>query len=190
MMLEVESVFETSRLVACEWSEEFAKQAFEIYGDQEVTKYIQGAYVDSVETMKSRICEIIARNQNYPAGMGSFPIFLKSTGTMVGTALIKPLPLVGGELSEEIEIGWHLARRQWGRGYATEYGKRLIEIGFDDFGLDQLHAVVDSPNEKSCKVAARLGMKHLGTSNEFYEGQPVEHFVMTREMYEAMNHAE
>ena len=185
MMLDVKTVFETSRLMACEWNSEFAPAAFEIYSDTKVTEFISGTFVESTRQMKERIESIIQRNRDYPEGMGSFPIFLKSTGTMVGTALIKPLPLVSGQLADEIEIGWHLARRQWGRGYATEYGQKLIEVGFNDFGLDELHAVVDPPNVKSIKVAERLGMKHLGQSTKYYEGNPVEHFLMTREMFES-----
>lgn len=182
-MLEVKSVFETSRLIAYQWSPEFAKAAFEIYGDPEVTRFIQGAAVDSVERMKDRISEMIEKYESYPDGMGSFPVCLKSTGTMVGTALLKPLPDNSGNLCQEIEIGWHLARRQWGRGYATEYGNKLLEIGFEEFDLKELHAVIDPPNEKSSKVAVRLGMKHLGVTDAYYDGKPLDHFVMSRAQF-------
>lgn len=182
-MLDVKTVFETSRLVAYEWSPDFAEPAFEIYGDPEVTRFIQGAGVESVEMMRERIGCILEKYQSYAQGMGSFPVFLKSTGTMVGTALIKPLPINDHQLSQDIEIGWHLARRQWGRGYATEFSKKLIELGFERLGLDELHAVVDPPNEKSKKVAVRLGMKYQGITHDYYDGKPLDHYLLTAKKY-------
>jgi len=92
--------------------------------------------------------------------------------------------LTSGELSSDIEIGWHLNKRQWGRGYATEYGKKLIELGFETFNLEQVHALVDLKNDKSKKVAIRLGMDHIGQTTDYYEGTPIDHFLLTRENYE------
>lgn len=182
----IETVFETTRLVGGKWNRHFAEQAFEIYGDAEVTKYINRITVESVPAMREKIDEIIARDELFAnEKMGSFPVFLKSTGSLIGTALIKPLPRTDGSFSELIEIGWHLARRQWGRGYATEYGKKLIEIGFQDLDLDELHAVVETPNENSKKVALRLGMKHVGLTTDFYEGHPIDHYVIRRNEFEA-----
>ena len=53
-----------------------------------------------------------------PDGYGSWPLFERESGALVGAVLLKPLPE-----AEEIEVGWHLARAAWGNGYATESGK-------------------------------------------------------------------
>lgn len=177
-------VFETTRLIAKQWSLEFAEEALEMYGDPDVTRYIGGVTLKSIDEMKVRIEEYFARIEKFPDGMGISPVFLKSTGSLVGTALLKPMPLISGELSGDIEIGWHLNKRQWGRGYATEYGRKLIELGFETFNLDRVHAVVDLNNDKSKKVAIRLGMEHIGQTSDYYEGDSIDHFVMTRERYD------
>ncbi|MEC9091496.1 MAG: GNAT family N-acetyltransferase [Planctomycetota bacterium] len=174
------SVFETTRLIGRCWNPDHAKAALEIYSDPEVTQYIPSMHSNDVEEMRQTINEIIERDRSLPQGMGSFPVFLKTTGTMIGTALIKPLPDANGELTDQVEIGWHLARRQWGRGYATEYGKKLIEIGFCEFHRDELHALVDPPNEKSKKVALRLGMERIGQTTQYYLGQLADHFVIRK----------
>ena len=36
---------------------------------------------------------------------------------------------------DDIEIGWHLARRHWGRGLATEAGRALLHRGFVELAL-------------------------------------------------------
>lgn len=177
-------VFETTRLIARQWSWDFAEEALEIYGDPDVTRYIGGVTLNSIDEMKVRIEEYLERIKNFPDGMGISPVFLKSTGSLIGTAILKPIPLTSGELSKDIEIGWHLNKRQWGRGYATEYGKKLIELGFETFNLGQVHAVVDLENDKSKKVAIRLGMDHIGQTSDYYEGNPIDHFVLTRQNYD------
>lgn len=179
-MQNFDSVFETTRLVAARWSPDFAEQALAIYGDLEVTKYIPGMEISDIEQMREKIHDIIMRDEKMPVGMGSFPVFLKTTGTMVGTALIRPLPDARGCSTDQVEIGWHLARRQWGRGYATEYGERLIQIGFLELNLPELHAFVDTPNEKSRKVASRLGMELVGQRTRFYDGERVDHFLVRK----------
>ncbi|MEE2640467.1 MAG: GNAT family N-acetyltransferase [Planctomycetota bacterium] len=180
MIYNVTPEFETTRLVASQWKVDFAEPAFEIYSDTEVTRFIGGMAVRDVDQMRSRIGEIIERNRSFPPGLGSYPMFLKSTGSLVGTALIKPLPDPTGKLTRDVEIGWHLSRRQWGRGYATEWGKKLMQIAFEELELPEVHAVIDPPNEKSKKVAERLGMEHLGQTTAYYHGEPIEHYRMRR----------
>ena len=55
------------------------------------------------------------------------------------------------------EIGWTLARDSWGKGYATEGGRRALDYAFKD--LDQPHVIslIHPDNTPSIKVAKRLG---------------------------------
>ena len=176
-------IFETTRLIGRTWATELAADALEIYGDPDVTRFIGGQTIPNVEEMVVKINEIIKKYRSLPQGMGSFAVHLKTTGSLVGTAMIKPMPNPNGEFTTDIEVGWHLGKRQCGKGYATEWGQKLIEIGFNQFKLDQIHAVVDPGNEKSKKVAVRLGMRHLGLTREYYEGKPIDHYMMTRDEY-------
>ncbi|WP_434743234.1 GNAT family N-acetyltransferase [Micromonospora sp. SH-82] len=46
----------------------------------------------------------------------------------MGTALVHPLP--GRDttrLTDDIEVGWHLHPDSWGRGYATEAARVLVD---------------------------------------------------------------
>ena len=37
-----------------------------------------------------------------------------------------------------VEIGWRLARPQWGNGYATEAARAALNLGFAEFGLSEI----------------------------------------------------
>ena len=69
-------VFETTRLIARQWSLDFAEESLEIYGDPDVTRYIGGVTLKSIDEMKSRIEEYVERIEKFPDGMGISPVFL------------------------------------------------------------------------------------------------------------------
>ena len=46
----------------------------------------------------------------------------------------------------------------WGKGYATEVAKKLISVGFKEFGLHKVEAGVAMGNERSVHVLEKTGM--------------------------------
>jgi RimJ/RimL family protein N-acetyltransferase len=179
------AVFETERLVARAWSLDDAEDAWDLYRRPEVVRYIGGKTQDTVEAAREHLRFLIERNAGWPAGYGSFPLFLRDGGRMVGTAIVKRLPDARDRPSEDTEIGWHLHPDVWGRGLATEIGRRLLRHGFETLGLDEIHAVVEPPNTASSAVALRLGMAHVGRTTAYYGGIEVEHYVLRREAWAA-----
>lgn len=61
------------------------------------------------------------------------------------------------------ELGYVLARDQWGRGYAIEVARRLIVFGFDDLGLHRITATCHPDNFASARVLEKAGMGFEGT---------------------------
>jgi ribosomal-protein-alanine N-acetyltransferase len=57
-----------------------------------------------------------------------------------------------------VEVAWRLARRYWGRGYATEAAQAAIEDGFRRVGLTFIVAMTTLGNGASMRVMQRLGM--------------------------------
>jgi RimJ/RimL family protein N-acetyltransferase len=91
------------------------------------------------------------------------------------------------------EAGWRLARRHWGRGYATEGAAALLGHGFDSVGLDEVWAETMAVNEPSRRVMSRLGMRQLRTDHRTWsepvpgaeQGEVV--YRVTREEWAALN---
>ena len=75
---------------------------------------------------------------------------------------MRPLLDTQGNETNEIEIGWHLARAQWGKGLASEGANELVRIGFEVDGVQELWAVTETGNLRSQAVACRIGMEHVG----------------------------
>jgi len=177
--------FETERLIVRPWTVDDAEAAFRMYSDVEVMRYLgrDGAaqVVQSLDEQRERLAKQIERYATIPElkGWVAGAMELKSTGEIVGTSLLKPLPDGNEVITGDIEVGWHLAKAHWGHGYATESGAGAIRYGFEEKGLDLIHAVVYTENLASRRVMDRLGMKHQGQTDRYY-GITVEHYTIER----------
>lgn len=61
-----------------------------------------------------------------------------------------------------LEFGYWIARAHWGRGYATEAGKAVVEIARQGLRLDRLEAGHFIDNPASGRVLAKLGFRPTG----------------------------
>ena len=167
----------TDRLYLSNWSFADAEAAFAIYGDPIAMRFMHPNYpVVDVAAMRTRLGEIIERNKSFADGFGSWPIFRRDNDMLIGAVLLKPLPD-----STQIEVGWHLARSEWGNGYATEAGRAALQHGFHALALKTIFAVVDPENTASMAVCRRLGMTHLGQTDQFYD-RSLEYFSIGQAM--------
>lgn len=60
------------------------------------------------------------------------------------------------------EVGYQLARRAWGKGYATETVRAVLVFGFGTLKLHRIWARVNPPNEASWRLLEKVGMKREG----------------------------
>ena len=61
------------------------------------------------------------------------------------------------------EIGYRLLRAAWGKGYATEGVRALIEAAFDTMGYDRIRAETMAVNQASRRVLEKAGFRHVQT---------------------------
>ena len=85
-------------------------------------------------------------------GYGVWLIHEESRSGLVGTAGLRPLEDIG------LEIFYSLAPGSWGRGYATEAARAVVEHALGPLRLPEVLAEVDEGNAASVAVVKRLGM--------------------------------
>lgn len=83
-----------------------------------------------------------------------FDVFRNSDGAIVGFCNIFPHYR---EAFQYARIGYAIHNVYWGKGYATECVKGLIEIGFGQLGLHRLEAHVNLDNPASKRVLEKAG---------------------------------
>jgi [ribosomal protein S5]-alanine N-acetyltransferase len=85
-------------------------------------------------------------------GYGLWLIHEKDDTDLVGTAGLRPLEDLG------LEIFYSLAPGSWGKGYATEAARAVLDHALGALGLPEVLAEVDEGNTASIAVIERLGM--------------------------------
>jgi RimJ/RimL family protein N-acetyltransferase len=147
-----------------------------MYSDSEVTHFLLGEPDADVATTTRRVSDAEQRSAQAP-GLGFWAIEERDSGRIAGAVILKPL----GD-TEEIEVGYHLARDSWGRGIATEAAQGALRHGFTAVGLDRIVAVVRPDNPRSLRVIAKLGMRHLGQRHHY--DSDLEYFALVRDEWQ------
>lgn len=64
------------------------------------------------------------------------------------------------------ELGYWIGKPYWGAGYATEAVRTLVAWGFDEAGLNRIHAGHFPENVRSAAVLRKVGLRYEGRSRE------------------------
>ena len=66
----------------------------------------------------------------------------------------------------EWEIGWHFLFEYWGKGFATEAAKAILQYAFAKFRINRIMACPNAANTKSVALCERIGMIKEGRVRE------------------------
>jgi RimJ/RimL family protein N-acetyltransferase len=144
-------VLRTQRLSLREFELEDADALATILSDPETMRY----YPMSFDL--AAVGDWIQRNRTRYAndGYGLWAMILNSTCELIGDCGLVRQTVDG---VDEIEIGYHVRRDLWGRGYATEAARACREYGFATFTADRLISLIRPENLPSRRVAEKNGM--------------------------------
>lgn len=138
-----------------------------------VTRFVPGPWNEPAaheRFLRERITE------PYGEGLGYWSILARDRpDDFLGWVLLIPRDAIG----PDIEIGWRLIRRAWGKGYATEAARPVVAHAFGTLCLPCIVADIHPRNTASMRVAEKIGLTCKGDGE--YDGIPCKHYVMTAE---------
>jgi RimJ/RimL family protein N-acetyltransferase len=82
-----------------------------------------------------------------------------------------------------VELGWRLAREQWGRGLAGEAAGAAIAFAFEELRLPGLVAYTAERNRRSRRLMERLGMGHDPAEDFEHPALPAGHPLAPHVLY-------
>ena len=148
---------ETDRLILRRPRPQDAGAFAAINADPEVTRFVSATGPLSRAQSDLTLRKIIEHWDDH--GFGLWFADLRATGELIGfIGLSHPLSLPA--LAAEVELGWRLGQPYWGNGYATEGAAEGVRWAFRERGLERLISIIDRDNERSLRVAAKLGFTH------------------------------
>lgn len=89
-------------------------------------------------------------------GHGLWAMVLKSSGELIGDCGLSRQTV---DEVDEIEIGYHVRRDLWGRGFAPEAAAGCRDYGFEKLQARRLIALIRPENLPSSRVAEKIGLR-------------------------------
>jgi [ribosomal protein S5]-alanine N-acetyltransferase len=144
-------ILETERLSLREFVPEDVDALALVLSDAETMRYYPAA-LD-----RAGVAAWIERNRRRYAefGYGLWAMVLKSSGEVIGDCGLTQQNVDG---TDEIEIGYHVRRDQWGQGYASEAARACQKYGFTRLGAERLISLIRPDNLASRRVAEKNGL--------------------------------
>ena len=148
---------ETERLTLRRFQASDAPAFFRnVCSDPQVNTFLTWKRHESLAETEALIAGFIRRYEN-PARY-CWAIVLKETGDLIGTIAA---PTVH-ELTEAVEVTYAIGSTWWGKGYAPEALKAVMDFLFDRVGANRIEAGHDVNNPNSGKVMEKAGMRKEG----------------------------
>ena len=154
-------IIETERLILREYTQNDFDGLKSIICDSETMKYYPKPYDERGVQRWIDWC-INSYKEN---GFGLWAIELKENGEFIGDCGIS-LQKIDGETLPE--VGYHINKNYWKRGYAKEASKAVIAWTFENTKYDCLYSYMNIENEPSYRTAEANGMKRI---KEYDDGE-------------------
>lgn len=146
-------ILQTERLILREFT---AGDWQAVFGYQNDPLYLRYYEHDSVTEQQAQafVYRFITWQGEQPRTRFQLAITLAETGELIGNVGVRR----EGPGEPLADMGFELSPAHWGRGYATEAARAMVEMAFGDWGLDRVHAHCIAENAGSARVLERVGL--------------------------------
>ena len=148
------TTLETERLTLRMWRGDDFEEYARICADEEVMRYLGGKSYSRLEAWRSMAYMV---GHWHLRGYGNWAGEEKEGGHFIGR-----MGFFNPEGWPGFEVGWTLGRESWGKGYASEGARRMLEYAFTEMGRDHVISLIHPENRASIKVAEKIGEKVEG----------------------------
>lgn len=145
---------ETSRLILREMTDDDFTALHAILSDPETMQHYPKPYDDAGVRRWINWC----RDSYAKHGFGLWAVILKESGEFIGDCGISMQPIHGEWLPE---IGYHIRKDHWRKGYASEAAAECIRYAFEQCGFPKVYSYMKHTNVASYSTAMKNGMSFV-----------------------------
>lgn len=153
---------ETERLIIKEFDLSMAKDVHENSLDDDNRRFVPDEVFETEEIARETIEFLISQ---YPTEDGPlvYPVFTKSN-TNIGYVQLAPV-------DEGWEIGYHIAKKYTGNGYATEAVNSFLPVIAGKKALPEIYGICLKENVASVRVMEKCGFENVFNGKGDYQGE-------------------
>lgn len=156
-------MIETERLIITEFTLDMANDVQVNSVDEDNRRFVPDEVWETVEETAETLDFLISR---YGSSDGPFvyPVILKETQDNVG--YVQLCPIENGDW----EIGYHIAEKHTGNGYATEAVKAFLPVISEQVGATEIFGICLEENKASLAVMRKCGFETIFHGVGNYQG--------------------
>lgn len=148
-------ILETERLALRRLTPADADNLLELDSDPDVMRFLNGGAPTPREAIEREILPGLLRDYDRFPGFGAWAAIEKAGGEFLGWFSFRPRedrsPLT-------VSLGYRLRKSAWGKGYATEGSRALIDRGFTELRVERVLATTYQDNLASRRVMEKAGL--------------------------------
>jgi len=171
-------ILTTKRLRLRPWRESDLEFFAELNADPRVMEF----YPKVLDRTESDAAAARVRDHFKRNGYGLWAVEVPGVADFIGYVGLS-IPGFKTAFTPCVEVGWRLAHRYWGGGYASEAAHAVLWFGFEELGLDEIVSFTVPANLRSRKVMERIGMKHDPSEDFNHPVLPLEHPLNRHVLY-------
>lgn len=154
---------ESKRLIFRKYSNEDFQIFYDMLSNLENMKY-RSSEPKNIKDVQEYINWGIKCAEQKPCVNYRYAVVLKETGETIGSCELAFTD------KDPAELAWELHRDYWRKGYGTEIGFTLLNLGFGKLGLRRIVADCNTLNQGSYKIMQKIGMRREAHYVKCYRG--------------------
>ncbi len=166
---------ETDRLVITEFTREMAYDVHVNSLDEDNRRFVPDEVFETVEEARKAVAFLMSQ-YGETDGPLAYPVLTKDGGENIG--YVQLVPIGGGHW----EIGYHIAKRYTGNGYATEAVSAFLPVMAERIGIREVAGICLSENAASKRVLLKCGFTPVFEGIGDYQGEKREIFRSVRKL--------
>jgi RimJ/RimL family protein N-acetyltransferase len=157
----------TERLTITKFSQSMAQSVYENSQDEDNRRFVPDEVYESVEEAHTAI-EFLMSRYDSTEGPFVYPIIKNDDGKNIGYVQLCKLD------DGDWEIGYHIAKRFTGKGYATEAVKAFLSVMAKKLNIKEVFGICLAENIASVCVLGKCGFVQIYQGIGDYQGNEAE----------------
>ncbi|MBR3505029.1 MAG: GNAT family N-acetyltransferase [Clostridia bacterium] len=155
---------ETDRLTITDLTMDMAQAVHENSLDEDTRRFVPDEVFETLEDARETV-EFLISQYGATEGPLVYAVITRAGGLNIG--YVQMVPLEDGTW----EIGYHIAKKHTGKGYATEAVRAFLPVMAGRIGLREVYGICLKENAASCRVLEKCGFEKLFDGVGPYQGQ-------------------
>ena len=156
-------LIETERLIITEFTMDMAQIVQENSVDEDNKRFVPDEVWESVEEVEETLEFLITQYGSFEGPL-VYPIIVKENNDNVG--YVQLVPIEDGMW----EIGYHIAKRYTGNGYATEAVRGFLPVIAKAANVTEIYGICLADNKVSNAVMKKCGFINVYSGMGLYQG--------------------